>query len=197
MNEDEVVEGCIPSAEVGFLGNNSKDSIPDAKYYLVRPKDSSMIYVMEDKPDYKKEPFYARCAGCKSDIQDYLMENCLCEFDLEEIDCVVDNCLYVLDLHPSENTVVCVFGEPAKDKVDVFQTLTSIDTYSADREVARYYKTFDWHILTLLNNEPFKSYIQEHLDEFKKIGESKAPSSPGPTKESKGTPVILNKRLLI
>lgn len=197
MNEDEVVEGCIPSAEVGFLGNSSEDSIPDAKYYLVRPKDSSMIYVMEDKPDYKKEPFYARCAGCKSDMQDYLMGNCLCELDLEEIDCDVDNYLYALDLHPSDNTVVCIFGEPAKDKVDVFQTLTSIDTYSADKEVARYYKTFDWHILVLLNNEPFKSYIQEHLDEFKKIGESKAPSTLGPTKESKGTPVILNRRLLI
>ena len=37
---------------------------------------------------------------------------------------------------------------------------------------------------------------REHLNEFK-IGESKAPSTPGPTKESKGTPVILNRRLLI
>lgn len=119
------------------ISKTSKDSIPDAKYYLVRPKDSSMIYVMEDKPDYKKEPFYAGCAGCKSDMQDYLMENCLCELDLEEIDCNVDNYLYTLDLHPSENTVVCIFGE------------------------------------------------------------SKAPSTLGPTKESKGTPIILNKRLLI
>ena len=116
------------------------------------------------------------------------MRKCLRELDLKEISCYELNYLCVLDLYPSENTVVCVFRGP---EVDVFKTLTSIDTYSADKEVARYYKTFDWHISTLLNNEPFKSYIREYLDEFK------VPSTPGPTKESKGTPVILNRRLLI
>jgi hypothetical protein len=30
MNEDEVVEGCIPSTEETFSRNNSKDNIPDA-----------------------------------------------------------------------------------------------------------------------------------------------------------------------
>ena len=48
----------------------------------------------------------------------------------------------------------------------------------------------------LLINEPFKKYIQEHLDEFK-VEESEALPVPGPTKESKDIPVILNKRLLI
>ena len=177
--------------DVSDISKTSQNNIPNAKYYLVRPKDSSIIYVMEDKPDYKKEPFYAGCVGCKSDMRDYLMRKCLRELDLKEISCDAYNYLHVLDLHPSENTVVCVFGEPAEAKVDVFKTLTSIDTYSADEEVARYYKTFDWHISILLNNEPFKSYIREHLDEFK------ASSTPSPTKESKGTPVILNRRLLI
>ena len=182
--------------DVSDISKTSQNNIPDAKYYLVRPKGSSIIYIMEDKPDYKKEPFYTRCVECKSDIQDYLMENCLHELDLEEISCDAYNYLHVLDLHPSEDTVVCVFGEPAEAEVDVFSTLTSIDTYLADEEVARYDKTFDWHISMLLNNEPFKSYIREHLNEFK-IGEFKAPSTPGPTKESKDTPVILNRRLLI
>lgn len=40
MNEDEVVEGYVPSAEVASYKKSSKDSIPDAKYYLVRPRDS-------------------------------------------------------------------------------------------------------------------------------------------------------------
>ena len=191
MNEDEVMDDYFFPVKENSSENNSKDLIPDDKYYLVRPKDSSIIYVMEDKPDYKKEPFYARCVGCKSDMRDYLMRKCLRELDLEEISCDELNYLCILDLHPSENTVVCVFRGPAEAGVDVFKTLTSIDTYSADKEVARYYKTFDWHISTLLNNEPFKSYIREHLDEFK------APSTPSPTKESKGTPVILNRRLLI
>lgn len=44
MNEDEVAEGCIPSAEMDFFENTSKDSIPDAKHYLVRPKGSKTIY---------------------------------------------------------------------------------------------------------------------------------------------------------
>ena len=41
----------------------SKDSIPDAKYYLVRPEDSDIVYVMRDKPDYKRQPFYAQDAN--------------------------------------------------------------------------------------------------------------------------------------
>ena len=196
MNEDEVIEGCIPSAEVDFFGNDSKDSIPDAKYYLVRPKDSEIIFIMDKKPDYEEEPFYNSCKGCKLDMNNYLEDHCVDQFDTDNMSSEEDSYLYVLGICPPDNSVGYVFGRPTEAKVDVFEALNSIDTFSADKEVARYYKTFDWHILALLNNEPFKSYIQEHLDEFK-IGESKAPSTPGPTKESKGTPVILNRRLLI
>lgn len=182
--------------DINDISKTSQNDIPDAKYYLVHPKDCDLIYVMKNKPDYKKEPFYITCKGSASDMTDYLSCNCLRVLDTGEISCDEYGYLCVLGLYPSENTVVCVFGEPAKDKVDVFQALTSIDTYSADEEVARYYKTFDWHISTLLSMEPFKKYIQEHPNEFK-VEESKAPSTSGPTKESKGTPVILNKRLLI
>ena len=178
--------------DVNDISKTSKDSIPDAKYYLVRPQ-GDIIYVMEDKPDYKKEPFYAKCAGCKLDMQNYLIENCLCDFDLGEISYSEEDYLLTLDLCPSENTVVCVFGE---EKHATIGEILAADTSRADKEVAEYYEFYNWHIPTLLNKEPFKKYIQEHLDEFK-VEESKALPVPGPTKESKGIPIILNKRLLI
>lgn len=175
------------------ISKTSKDSIPDAKYYLVRPEGSDIVYIMQGKPDYKKEPFYAGCAGCKSDMQDYLMGNCLCELDTGEISCDEDYYLYTLGLCPSENTVVCVFGE---EKHTTIGEILAADIYTADKEVAKHYEFYNWRISTLLNKEPFKKYIQEHLDEFK-VEESEALPAPGPTKESKGTPIILNKRLLI
>lgn len=178
--------------DVNDISKTPQNNIPDAKYYLVRPK-GNMIYVMEDKPDYEKEPFYTECLGSTSYMHDYLTGNCLCELDLEEISCDEGNYLDVLDLRPSENSVVCVFSE--KKHATIGEILAR-DTYIADNEVAKHYNLYNWHISILLNNEPFKSYIQKHLDEFK-VGESKVPSTPGPTKESKGTPVILNKRLLI
>lgn len=177
--------------DVNDISKTPQNNIPDAKYYLVRPKDSEMIFVMDKKPDYEEEPFYNSCKECNLDMNKYLEDHCVDQFDSDNMSTEEDNYLYVLGICPSYNSVAYVFGKPKEAEVDVFKTLTSIDTYSADREVARYYEAFDWHILTLLNNEPFKSYIREHLDEFK------APSTSGPTKESKGTPVILNRRLLI
>lgn len=44
MNEDEVAEGCVPLVGMDFFENTFKDSIPDAKYYLVRPKGSKTVY---------------------------------------------------------------------------------------------------------------------------------------------------------
>ena len=182
--------------DVNDISKTSQNNIPDAKYYLVRPKNSEMLFVMDKKPDYEEEPFYNSCKECKLDMNNYLKDHCVDQFDTDNISSEEDSYLYVLGICPPDNSVGYVFGRPAEAKVDVFEALTSIDTFLVDKEVARYYKTFDWHISTLLNKEPFKKYIQEHLDEFK-VGESKVPSTPGPTKESKGTPVILNKRLLI
>lgn len=182
--------------DVNDISKTSQNNIPDAKYYLVRPKNSEMLFVMDKKPDYEEEPFYNSCKECKLDMNNYLKDHCVDQFDTDNISSEEDSYLYVLGICPPDNSVGYVFGRPAEAKVDVFEALTSIDTFLVDKEVARYYKTFDWHISILLNNEPFKSYIQEHLDKFK-IGESKVPSTPGPTKESKDTPVILNKRLLI
>lgn len=196
MNEDKVVEGCIPSEVVDSFGNNSKDSIPDAKYYLIRPKNSEIIFIMDKKPDYKEEPFYNSCKECKLDMNNYLKDYCVDRFDTEYLSMEEDNYLDVLGICPPDNSVGYVFAESKEVNADVSTVLNTTDNFTIDKEVANHYKTYDWHILTLLNNEPFKSYIQEHLDEFK-IEESKAPSTLGLTRESKSTPVILNRRLLI
>lgn len=196
MNEDEIIDDYFFSVKVNSSENNSKDLIPDAKYYLVRPKNSKIIFVMDKKPDYKEEPFYNSCKECKLDMNNYLLDHCIDQFDTEDLSMEVDNYLDVLGVRPLDNSVGYVFAESKEVNADISTVLNTTDNFTVDEEVANHYKIYDWHILTLLNNEPFKSYIQEHLDEFK-IGESKAPSAPGPTKESKGTPVILNRRLLI
>ena len=192
MNEDDVIKCYIPSAEVGFLGNNSKDSIPDAKYYLVRPRDSKTVYIMSQKPDYDKEPFYK---GSEKNLS-YLDTYCSGLFTVPSIYEKKGDFLFIMGLIPSPNSIAYIFDKPKENKIDLRDVLSYADTYKIDDEVANYYKLYDWHIPLLLKCETFKKYIQEHLDEFK-VKESKAPSSPGPTKESKGTPIILNKRLLI
>ena len=57
MDKDEVENDWFSSIETNSSENNSKDSIPDAKYYLVHPKDSDIIFIMDTKPDYNEEPF--------------------------------------------------------------------------------------------------------------------------------------------
>lgn len=182
MNEDEVVEGCIPSAEVVFSRNGSKDSIPDAKYYLIRPKNSNIIFMMDKKPDYKEEPFYNSCKGCKLDMEDYLTMHSLSDLNLEN---TTGGRYFLSDLGicPDENSVSYIFSEPKK--ANVFITLTSLDTYIADKEVANYYKAFDWHIKALLSLEPFKTYIENTYGSKDK--------TPEVVKKSE----TLNKRLLI
>ena len=192
MNEDEVVEGCIPSAEVASYKKSSKDSIPDAKYYLVRPRDSKTVYIMSQKPDYDKGPFYKACEKNLS----YLNAYCLGLFTVPSICEKGGDFLFTMGLIPSPNSIAYIFNEPKENKIDLRDALSYTDTYKVDDEVADHYVIYDWHISILLNKKPFKKYIQEHLDEFK-VEESEALPAPGPTKESKGTPVILNKRLLI
>ena len=51
---NEVAEGCVPPAEMDFFENTSKGSIPDAKYYLVHPKGSKTVYIMDLKHEYRK-----------------------------------------------------------------------------------------------------------------------------------------------
>lgn len=192
MNEDEVVEGCIPSAEVLFSGDSSKDSVLDAKYYLIRPKNSTTVYIMNQKPDYNRGPFYKACEINKL----YLDTCCVGLFRVPSISEKKDDFLFTIGLIPSSDSIAYIFDEPKENKIDLKKVLACTDTYKVDNEVAIHYGLFDWHIPMLLNSEPFKKYIQKHLDEFK-IEESEALPAPGPTKESKDAPVILNKRLLI
>ncbi len=44
--------------DINDISKTSENSIPDAKYYLVRLKDSKTVYIMNQKPDYNKWPFY-------------------------------------------------------------------------------------------------------------------------------------------
>lgn len=192
MNEDEVVEGCIPSAEVLFSGDSSKDSVLDAKYYLIRPENSTTVYIMNQKPDYNRGPFYKACERNMS----YLNTYCVGLFRVPSISEKRGDFLFTIGLIPSPDSIAYIFDEPKENKIDLKKVLARTDTYKVDNEVAIHYGLFDWHIPMLLNSEPFKKYIQEHLDEFK-IEESETLPAPGSTKESKDIPVILNKRLLI
>ena len=192
MNEDNVIEGYISSAEMTPPKKSSKNSIPDAKYYLVRPREGNTVYIMGQKPDYDKEPFYK---GSEKTLS-YLDSYCIGLFTVPSIWEKEGDFLFTLGLIPNPNSIAYIFDKPKENKIDLRDILSYTDTYKIDDEVANYYKLYDWHIPLLLECGPFKKYIQEHLDEFK-VEESEALPTSSPTKESKGTPIILNKRLLI
>lgn len=181
MNENAVLDDYFFPVETDSSKNDSKDPIPDAKYYLVRPKDSDIIFIMDTKPDYKKEPFYNSCKGCKSDMNDYLKAYCLDKFGTEYMSVDEDGYLHALGICPDENSVSYIFNEPTEDKVDISTVLNTTDNFTVDKEVANHYKIYDWHISGLLSIEPFNAYIQEHYRP--KNAENKTSS--------------LNKRLLI
>ena len=178
--------------DINDISKTSEDSIPDAKYYLVRLKDSKTVYIMNQKPDYNKWPFYKAYEKNPS----YLNAFCIGLFNVPSLCDKGYNFLFSIGLVPDEDSVAYIFNEPKENEIDLRKALSYTDTYEVDDNVADHYKLFDWHIPMLLGSKPFKKYIQEHLNEFK-VEESKVPSTPGPTKESKDTPVILNKRLLI
>lgn len=158
---NEVAEGCVPPAEMDFFENTSKDSILDAKYYLVRPKGSKTVYIMDLKPEYNKGPFYKACEKNMS----YLNTYCISLF---RVPCENGyNSLFVIGLVPDEDSIAYIFDEPKENKMDLKKAST--DTYKVDNEVAIHYGLFDWHIPMLLINEPFKKYIQEHLDEVEEL----------------------------
>lgn len=190
MNEDKVLDDCFFPVETNSSGKPSKDPIPDAKYYLVRPENSEIIFIMDKKPDYKEEPFYNNCKGCRLDMNNYLIDHCIDRFDTEDISMEEDNYLDVLGICPPDNSISYVFGESKiiQVKPSVGEVLAS-DTYEADKEVAEHYKLFNWHIAGLLDKEPFKKYIQENYGTSTKVGEPKV------AKEAEVS--NLNKRLLI
>ena len=147
---------------------------------------------MNQKPDYNKGPFYKACEKNMS----YLSTYCVGVFRVPSGCDSRGDFLFTIGLIPKENSIAYIFDEPEENKMDLKKVLAYTDTYKVDNEVANHYKLFDWHIPMLLDSEPFKKYIQEHPNEFK-VEESEALPVSGPTNESKGTPIILNKRLLI
>ena len=187
----EEVNGTITLSTDLFLRLLRK-AYSDAKYYLVRPKGSKTVYIMDLKPEYNKGPFYKACEKNMS----YLNTYCISLFRVPSPCENGYNSLFVIGLVPDEDSIAYIFDEPKENKMDLKKALASTDTYKVDNEVAIHYGLFDWHIPMLLINEPFKKYIQEHLDEFK-VEESEALPVPGPTKESRDIPVISNRRLLI
>ena len=189
MNENAVLDDYFFQVETDSSKNDSKDPIPDAKYYLVRPKDSDIIFIMDTKPDYKKEPFYNSCKGCKSDMNDYLKAYCLDKFGTEYMSVDEDGYLHALGICPDENSVSYIFNEPTEDKVDISTVLNTTDNFTVDKEVANHYKIYDWHIAALLALEPFKTYIEKTYG-------SKT-EEPKVVEESKNSETNLNKRLLI
>ena len=145
---------------------------------------------MNQKPDYNKGPFYKACEKNMS----YLNAYCIGVFRVPSGCDSRGDFLFTIGLIPKENSIAYIFDEPKENKIDLKKVLAC--TYKVDNEVAIHYGLFDWHIPMLLINEPFKKYIQEHLDEFK-VEKSEALPVPGPTKESRDIPVISNRRLLI
>lgn len=185
---NEVVEGCIPSVGVDPSKNSSKDPVLDAKYYLIRPEDSKTVYIMKEKPDYNKEPFYKTCEKNMS----YLNAYCVGLFSVPSLCDKGCNFLFVIGLVPEENSITYIFDKPKENKIDLKKVLASTDTYKVDKEVAIHYELFDWHIPTLLDSKPFSTYIQEHYKSKGKVNEtSEIDKTPEHAKSN------LNKRLLI
>lgn len=159
MNEDEITEGCVPPAEMDFFENTSKDSIPDAKYYLVRPKGSKTVYIMDLKPEYNKGPFYKACEKNMS----YLNAYCISLFRVPSPCENGYNSLFVIGLVPDEDSIAYIFDGPKENKMDLKKALASTDTYKVDNEVAIHYGLligiFQCYLLTSHLKSIFKSIL--------------------------------------
>lgn len=160
MNEDEVAKDWFSSIETNSSENNSKDSIPDAKYYLVRPEDSSMVYLMVDKPDYLHEPFYKATEG--GFVEDYLNDNAEFMFDSDMLEPDISDALEVMDLYPDKNEVKYLLALTREVSEKDLPSLLSKYSYCTDEIIAKHYELHNWHIEALLQKSPFKEYIKEH-----------------------------------
>lgn len=160
MDKDEVAKDWLSSIETNSSENNSKDSIPDAKYYLVRPEDSSMVYLMVDKPDYPRDPFYKATKG--EFVEDYLNDNAEFTFDSDTLESDIIDALDAMDLYPDENEVKYLFASTQEVSEKDLPSLLSKYSYCVDEIIAKHYELHNWHIEALLQKSPFKEYIKEH-----------------------------------
>ena len=160
MNENGISEGWISSVETNSSKNDSKDPIPDAKYYLVRPEDSSIVYLMVDKPDYPCDPFYKATDG--GFVEDYLNVNAEFIFDTNTLESDISDALEAMDVYPDENEVKYLFASTQEVSEKDLPSLLSKYSYCADEIIAKHYKLHNWHIEALLQKSPFKEYIKEN-----------------------------------
>lgn len=189
MNENAVIDE-------GFFMENPpkktpKNLIPDAKYYLIRAKDSRTIYITDKKPDYEKEPFYESCVGSRGCMYNYLLAYSINHFNVPCTESDIDSYLILLGIYPIENSVSYVFDKPKEVNFD--EALTHTDSFVVDSKISEHYRLYDWHIPMLLNREPFKGYIQENYQTLIKNGGSTVFNAAKEVREVKE----LNKRLLI
>lgn len=160
MNENAVLDDCLFPLETNSSENNSKGSIPDAKYYLVRPEDSSMVYLMVDKPDYLRDPFYKATKG--GFVEGYLNDNAEFIFDSNTLESDIIDALDAMDLYPDENEVKYLFASTREVSEKDLPSLLSKYSYCVDEIIAKHYELHNWHIEALLRKSPFKEYIKEH-----------------------------------
>ena len=144
--------------DVSDISKTSQNNIPDAKYYLVRPEDSSIVYLMVDKPDYLHEPFYKATEG--GFVEDYLSDNAEFMFDSNTLESDISDALEAMDLYPDENEVKYLLAQEVSEKD--LPLLLSKYSYCADEIIAKHYELHNWHIEALLQKSPFKEYIKEH-----------------------------------
>lgn len=137
------------------------EKVKDAKYYLIRPKDSYMVYLMKDKPDYLHEPFY-EAAKEEECAEDYLDTNYEFIYDSDDISSEMNDALDAMNLLPNENEVKYLFESQQEFSDKDLPSLLSSFSYCADEIIAKHYEVHTWHIKELLEKSPFKEYIQAH-----------------------------------
>lgn len=143
------------------------DTVKDAKYYLIHPKDSYIVYLMTNKPDYTCSPFYKDVEN-EEYVDDYLDTRSESSYDMSDISPEMEESLKAMDLLPEENEVKYLFGAQQNfSEKDLLSLLGSL-SYSADEVVADHYKIHTWHIEDLLKLSPFKEYIQKHYPNIPK-----------------------------
>lgn len=144
-----------------------KEKIKDAKYYLIRPKDSYIVYLMTIKPDYTCSPFYKDIEN-EEYVDDYLNTRSESSYDITDISLEMEESLKAMDLLPEENEVKYLFGVQQDFSKKELSSLLRTFSYSANEVVAEHYKVYTWHIEDLLKLSPFKEYIQKHYPNIPK-----------------------------
>ncbi len=169
MNEDNCA--CDPLFDPNIIDikvnkpiSTTKDSIPDAKYYLIRLPNSDWVYLMDKKPKFQKSPFYDEAEGCRVGLARYFSEHAIGYFSATS-ECGARYCFQNMGLIPEENSIAYVFDEPnTPDTVTIsLADALSTDTAKTDMAVNNHYTVYNWHIGAVLQSSPFKEYIEEHF----------------------------------